>query len=203
MSGCSDAREAEAPPRLVRSAAGSGGLESLRRALSRLGRSILRDSDDIEDIETGRVGLRARCSPAATGGGQGSGSRGLFVFWRISLLNESKSARRLKYTRTIHEYNTHPHEEPRAPSSSEIEARSRSRRDRDHMILSLTSCAAMPSSSWMSSAPYGARSARGSGARVGAKASFSCSAVPGLARGRVRVRGRGRGRGRVKGRGRG
>ena len=73
------------------------------------------------------------------------------------------------------------------------------------MILSLTSCAAMPSSSWMSSAPYGARSARGSGARVGAKASFSCSAVPGLARGRVRVRVRvrGRGRGRVKGRGRG
>ena len=66
MSGCSDAREAEAPPRLVRSAAGSGGLESLRRALSRLGRSILRDSDDIEDIESGRVG----CAPMRPGGGK-------------------------------------------------------------------------------------------------------------------------------------
>ena len=44
---------------------------------------------------------------------------------------------------------------------------------------------------------------------MGAKASFSCSAVPGLAREdlrgrvRVRVRVRGRGRRRVKGRGRG
>ena len=66
MSGCSDAREAEAPPRLVRSAAGSGGLESLRRALSRLGRSILRDSDDIEDIESGRLG----CAPMRPGGGK-------------------------------------------------------------------------------------------------------------------------------------
>ena len=67
MSGCSDAREAEAPPRLVRSAAGSGGLENLRFALSRLVRSILRDSDDIEGQPSG---LRADASPAATGGGR-------------------------------------------------------------------------------------------------------------------------------------
>ena len=46
-SSCSAAREAEAPPRLVRAVAGSGGLEKLRRAVLTL-RSMLGDSDDIE-----------------------------------------------------------------------------------------------------------------------------------------------------------